>query len=68
MQIYHYDETTHAYLGSSQAMADPMEPGRWLIPAWATTVEPGEEIEGMEQVFTGTEWIYRDVQEEGGSA
>lgn len=68
MQIYHYDETSGAYLGSSQAMADPMEPGRWLIPAWATTVEPGAEIEGMEQVFNGTGWVYRDVKEEGSGA
>ena len=68
MRIYHYEETTNAYMGSSQAMEDPMEPGRWLIPAWATTVEPGAEIEGMEQVFNGTEWVYRDVQEEGGGA
>jgi len=70
MHIYHYDETTGAYLGSSQAMADPMEPGRWLIPAWATPVEAGEEIEGMAQVFNGTEWVYRDLPqpEEGSGA
>lgn len=68
MQVHHYDEKTRAYLGSSQAMADPMEPGRWLIPAWATTVEPSAEIEGMVQVFNGTEWVYSDVQEEGSGA
>lgn len=68
MQVHHYNEFTHVYLGSSSAMADPMEPGRWLVPAWATTVEPGAEIEGMEQVFNGTEWVYRDVQEEGDGA
>lgn len=61
MQIYHYSEATGVYLGSSQAQADPMEPGRWLIPAWATSVPAGEEIDGMEQVFNGTEWVYRDL-------
>jgi hypothetical protein len=70
MQVHHYSESKGIYLGSSQAMADPMEPGRWLIPAWSTTLEPGEEIEGMEQVFNGTEWVYRDLPqpEEGSSA
>lgn len=70
MDIYHYHEGTGVYLGRSQAQADPMEPGRWLIPAWATPVAAGDEIEGMEQVFNGTEWVYRDLPqpEEGSGA
>lgn len=70
MDIYHYSEATGVYLGRSKAQADPMEPGRWLIPAWATSVAAGEEIEGMEQVFNGTEWVYRDLPqpEEGSGA
>lgn len=70
MDIYHYGQHTGVYLGGSQAQPDPMEPGRWLIPAWATPVAPGEEIEGMEQVFNGTEWVYRDLPqpEEGSGA
>ena len=70
MTIYHYDERTGRYLGEGIARPDPMEPGNWLIPAWATSAAPGEEIDGMEQVFNGTEWVYRDLPqpEEGSGA
>lgn len=62
--VYHYDESTGEYLGDGIARPDPMEPGRWLIPAWATTVEPPEPQEGRVRCFDGTAWVYVDLQAE----
>lgn len=47
MNIYHYDPLTFEFLSVSQAVADPLEDDRFLIPAFATSVavtlsdEPG---------------------------
>jgi len=41
MIVYHYDPDTRVYTNtSSEADEDPMEPGRFLIPANATTEVP----------------------------
>lgn len=61
MKIYHYDQNTGEYLGDGEAAADPLEPGRWLIPAWATTIAPPEAVEGKVRYFDGLEWAYRDA-------
>ncbi len=63
MDIYHYDEITGVLLSQGQAMEDPLEPGRWLVPRWATLEVPGEETEGMEQFFDGAAWKFREIEE-----
>ena len=65
MNIYHYDQTTREYLGQGEAAPDPMEPGRWLIPAWATTIEPPEPKSGMVRTFDGSAWNYQPLTVEG---
>lgn len=41
MEVYHYDEVTGDYLGSSAAQLDPCEtPQRWLVPAHSTLIAP----------------------------
>ena len=64
MNIYHYDQTTREYIGQGEATPDPMEPGRWLIPAWATTIEPPEQRAGMVRVFDGSAWAYEPMPAE----
>lgn len=61
MQVHHYHEITREYMGSSAAMEDPMEPGRWLVPAWATLIEPPAAEEGKVRVFDGTAWSLIDA-------
>lgn len=40
MNVYNFDPTNGQLLGVDAATADPMEPGRYLVPAWATLDVP----------------------------
>lgn len=56
MDIYHYHSVTGEYLGTSQAMPDPLEPGRFLIPAHATEIAPPAAGEHEVSVFEDGAW------------
>lgn len=56
MLIYHYDQFTRVLLGSSEADESPGDPGVFLIPAYATEIEPPETADGEFAVFDGTAW------------
>lgn len=62
MQIFHFDETG-ALLGQGRADADPLQPGAWLIPAQATTVEPPPALAGYCAVFDGFAWSQQPLPE-----
>jgi hypothetical protein len=40
MKVYNYNPNNKVYTYAEEADPDPLVPGRWLIPANATTVEP----------------------------
>lgn len=61
MQIYHYHPTTGEYLGTGMADPSPLEPGKYLIPAYATTTVPPTAMSGKVRVWRG-EWMFEDVQ------
>lgn len=63
MKVYHHDETTGELLGEGEARPDPMEPGRWLIPAFATTVTPPEAQPGQMRCFDGIAWVFKTIEQ-----
>lgn len=59
MNAYKYSQTGE-FLYEIQCQESPREPGKFLIPANATTVAPPEEQAGKALVWNGEEWGYRD--------
>ena len=60
MQVYKYDEQTKEYIGTEQALINPLESelqGKeiYLLPANATFEKPNLQ-EGFTSVFNGTQW------------
>ena len=60
MQVYKYDEKTKEYLGSEQALINPLESelqGKtiYLLPVNATFEKPNLQ-DGFASVFNGTQW------------
>lgn len=60
-QIHHYDEHTGEYLGTSDAFESPLEPGVYMIPAYATDLDLPEFVEGKVLVFEDGEWTLIDA-------
>lgn len=61
MQIYNYDPYTNALIGSSQADESPLEPGEFLVPAFATLIAPPEVTDGKYAAFDGLAWQLLDA-------
>lgn len=59
MKTYKYSQTGE-FLYEIQCQESPREPGKFLIPANATTVAPPAEQAGKARVWNGEEWAYRD--------
>lgn len=59
--LYHYHRETGELIGQSMADPDPMEPGRWLIPANATTLTPPAPGPGQFPAWNGADWVLRDL-------
>lgn len=56
MDIFHYHPDTGEYLGVSEALPDPLEEGRFLVPAFATDIEPPAASEHEVSVFEDGAW------------
>jgi len=66
MKIYHYHPETRDYLGFDSADESPLELDVYLIPAYATDIEPPMAHEKQKVVFNlGTnEWRIEEIQTE----
>lgn len=60
MEIYNYHPESKIYLGSSLADMSPLEPGQFLIPAFATKLKPLPEKIGFNVVFNNEQWEYQE--------
>ena len=64
MKIYNYHPETNLFICESIADESPLEPGIFLIPAYATTIKPPELQEGKTLHFENNEWVFKDIPEE----
>lgn len=51
MNIYNYSKDTGQFISESVAEQDQLEPGKYLIPAYATIVQPLEPKDGFDIVY-----------------
>ena len=60
MKIYNYNKDTKEYLSTTQASENPLEKGKYLIPANATSIAIGVDKVGFVQVFNeaNKKWGY----------
>ena len=56
MKIYNYHPEYKYFYCESVADESPLEPGVWLIPAYATEIEPPKCKSNQIQIFNGTSW------------
>lgn len=61
MNVYRYDELTKEYIGTEEALLDPLETEKqgqniYLLPANATFVQPQSTKNGYVNVFNGENW------------
>lgn len=56
MEIYNYHPEYKNFTAVSIADESPLEPGVFLIPAYATDIKPPEVSESKIQVFNDNEW------------
>lgn len=56
MKIYNYDDEG-IYIGESTANPSPLEQGKYLIPAKATTVKPPASGDNEVAVFKDDQWV-----------
>ena len=61
MKEYNYHPEYKYFLGATDAHISPKEPGKYLISAHATTIEPPQQKEGFVLIFDGESWnLVRD--------
>lgn len=58
-----FDLITGEYTGIYNAPKDSKSPGRYQIPAFATTVEPPEPAKNQKVIWDGTTWQLEDIPE-----
>lgn len=56
MQIWNYRPTNGELIGAGLADPNPLEEGEWLVPAYATSINPGEPQPGRVYLFRGGSW------------
>jgi len=66
MKVYNYNPNNKVYTSVEDADPDPLIPGRWLIPAHATTIKPPEIKEENETACFNDEelkWVIVEIKQ-----
>lgn len=65
MKIYNYHPQTHAFVDIGFADPDPLEPGKYLIPSYATNIMPPPDLDGKMKFFNEASnmWEYEKLPE-----
>lgn len=63
MNIYHYHPENGQFLGTSEADESPLEPGVFLVPAYATADAPPSVEEGHRAVWNNGSWSVEPIPE-----
>lgn len=61
MDIWHYHPQNRRLMGQGQADASPLEPGVFLLPAFATDIPPPNASEAFFVVLTGDGWALKEI-------
>lgn len=61
MKIYNYHPQTNVFIGTGFADQDPLEENNFLIPAYATTVEPPSFGPDSQAVFENGGWRIESI-------
>ena len=63
MKIFHYHPETGALLGEGTADPSPLEPGKWLVPAYATSEEPPIAEDDEQVTWVADAWQVQSIPE-----
>jgi len=66
MKIYNIDKTTHEFISVTQANPDPMQPGKFLIPAYSTTIQNPKPKAGFTHTFDFTNEVWVEIEDHRG--
>lgn len=61
MKIYYYNFATKLFTGEGNAQPDQMQSGKFIIPAFATEVQPPFFDEGKQAYWNGSAWEIQNV-------
>ena len=63
MKVFHFHPETGVFLGEGNADPSPLEPGKWLLPAHATAIEPLLPNNNEQVIWVNNNWQLRPIPE-----
>lgn len=61
MKIFHFHPDSLQFIGEDVADLDPLDHSNWLVPAYATPVEPPATQAGKTIHFVDGAWVFQDI-------